>query len=202
MQIKNVFWNIALLLCSIYSCAQNEADPQTEASLEYGEKKLSWIDTLPDFQNTGPKMEISGTVFKKDGKTPAAGVIVYIYHTDQTGNYTTRGNETGWGKRHGYSRGWIKTGSDGKYKFYTLKPAPYPGGGAPAHIHTLIKEEGRNEYRVDEIVFEGDRSLSASDLNRPNPPGGSGVVKVERQKNGLLVVRRDIFLGRNIQGYR
>ena len=202
MQTKNIFWSIAFLFCSIYSCAQNEGDPQTEASLEYGDKKLNWVDTLPDFNKTGPKMEVSGTVYKKDGKNPAPGVIVYIYHTDQTGNYTPIGNEKGWGKRHGYSRGWVKTGPDGKYKFYTLKPASYPGGGTPAHIHTLIKEEGRKEYPVDAFVFHGDPALTASDLNRPNPAGGSGVVQLEKQNNGLRVAHRDIFLGRNIPGYK
>jgi protocatechuate 3,4-dioxygenase, beta subunit len=202
MRIKNIFWNTALMLCSIYSCAQNESDPQSEASLEYGGKKLTWVDTLPDFNQAGPKMEVSGTAYKKDGKTPAAGVIVYIYHTDQAGNYSTKGSEQGWGKRHGYSRGWIKTGADGKYKFYTLKPAPYPGGGNPAHIHILIKEEERKEYPVDAIVFRGDPYLTAADLNRANPAGGSGIVNVEQQKNGLLVVHRDIFLGQNIPGYK
>ena len=202
MRIKNIFWSITFLLCSIYSCAQNESDPQTEASLEYGSNKLNWIDTLPDFNKTGPKLEISGTLYKKDGKTPAGGVIVYIYHTDQTGNYTARDNEKGWGKRHGYSRGWVKTGPDGKYKFYTLKPAPYPGGGAPAHIHALIKEEGRKEYPVDAIVFHDDPFLTAGDLNRPNPAGGSGVVKLQKQNNGLLVAHRDIFLGQNVPGYK
>ena len=202
MQTKNIFLSIAFLFFSICSCAQNESDPQTEASLEYGNKKLSWIDTLPGFDKTGPKMEVRGTVYKKDGKTPAPGVIVYIYHTDQTGNYTSKPNETGWGKRHGYSRGWVKTGHDGKYKFYTLKPASYPGGGTPAHIHTLIKEEGRREYPVDAFVFHGDPALTASDLNRPTPAGGSGAVKLEKQDNGLLVADRDIFLGRNIPGYK
>jgi protocatechuate 3,4-dioxygenase beta subunit len=201
MQIKNISWTICLLLYSFCSCAQNEGDPQTEATLEYGNKILSWIDTLPDFNKAGPKLEVSGTVYKKDGKTPAPGVIVYAYHTDQTGNYTATENEKGWGKRHGYSRGWVRTGNDGKYKFYTLKPAPYPGGRNPAHIHMLVREGGK-EYHIDEIVFHGDPILTASDLNRPNPAGGPGIVKLEKQNNGLLVAHRDIFLGQNMPGYQ
>ena len=49
-------------------------------------------------------------------------VIIYIYHTDQHGIYPTTGNETGWGKRHGFIRSWAKTGKDGKYTFYTFRP--------------------------------------------------------------------------------
>ncbi len=99
--------------------------------------KLSWIDTLPDFNDNGPRLEISGTIYQRDGKTPAKDVVLYIYHTDQTGQYPTKGNATGWGKRHGYIRGWIKTNEKGQYKFYTLLPAAYPGRLDPAHIHPL-----------------------------------------------------------------
>ena len=46
-------------------------------------KKLTWIDTLPDFNEPGPKMVISGVIYKADGKTPAPDVVLYVYHTDQ-----------------------------------------------------------------------------------------------------------------------
>ena len=70
-------------------------------------------------------MEVSGTIFQRDGKTPAEGIILYIYHTDQKGKYPTTGmkqlGQTTW-----IPQGWIKTDKTGKYTFYTLKPAPYP----------------------------------------------------------------------------
>ncbi|HET6996337.1 MAG TPA: hypothetical protein VFI06_15190, partial [Chitinophagaceae bacterium] len=97
--------------------------------------KLSYIDTLPDFNESGPRIEISGTVYQVDGKTPAPGVILYVYHTDQAGLYSKKGNEKGWGKRHGYIRGWIKTNDQGEYRFYTLVPASYPNSTNPKHIH-------------------------------------------------------------------
>jgi protocatechuate 3,4-dioxygenase, beta subunit len=197
------------MLASTLARPQNITNQETdidcedcEATQEYGSKKLHWIDTLPDFGESGKKMEISGTIYKQDGKTHAAGVILYIYHTDQTGNYTKKGNETGWGKRHGYIRGWVRTGPDGKYKFYTLKPAPYPGGGTPAHIHAIVKEEGRKEYVIDAFVFEGDPYLTPDDLNRPNPRGGAGIIKLRQQKNGLLLAHRNITLGLNVPGYK
>jgi protocatechuate 3,4-dioxygenase, beta subunit len=40
--------------------------------------KLSWIDTLPDFNGPGPKIMISGIIYKADGKTPAPGVVLFI----------------------------------------------------------------------------------------------------------------------------
>ena len=99
-------------------------------------ENLTWIDTLPDYFEAGPKLMISGIVYKADGKTPAANVVLYVYHTDQTGHYTQKENKTGWGKRHGYIRGWMKTNLKGEYKFYTLRPAPYPSRGI-RHIFIL-----------------------------------------------------------------
>jgi protocatechuate 3,4-dioxygenase beta subunit len=171
-----------------------------EAIYEYGQRKLIATDTLPEFQTTEPKIKITGIVLKKDGKTPAGDVILYIYHTDRTGIYPTSGDEKGWDRRHGYIRGWIKTGKDGKYTFYTFRPAAYPGGTEPEHIHILVKEPGKNEYYLDEYVFDDDSLLTENERNVLENRGGSGLVKPV-PGNGMLTVRRDIVLGLNIPQY-
>lgn len=173
-----------------------------EAVHEYGSRLLTWVDTLPDFHDPGPKLEISGTIFKSDGKTPARDVILYIYHTDQTGEYPTKGNETGWAKRHGYIRGWIKTNADGRYKFYTLRPGAYPGRQNPEHIHPVIKEPGIKEYWIDEYLFDDDPILTARERNRQPGRGGKGILKTKKDAAGMQVAQRDIILGLNVPGYR
>jgi len=172
-----------------------------EAIFEYGSKKLLWIDTLPDFKEPGPKLEISGTIFQVDGKTPAKNVILYIYHTDQKGVYPQKGNETGWAKRHGYLRGWIKTNADGKYKFYTLRPASYPNTRAPQHIHPVIKEPTKNEYYIDEYLFMDDPFLDGKEKAIQQKRGGSGVITLKKEKSGVWIGKRDIILGLNIPNY-
>ncbi|MBD1395687.1 intradiol ring-cleavage dioxygenase [Pontibacter sp. JH31] len=172
-----------------------------EAIHEYGEKTLSPVDTLPAFGKPGTdKLKITGTVYQQDGVTPARGVILYIYHTDETGLYPKRGNETGWARRHGYLRGWIRTGPDGRYTFYTLRPHTYPSRTEPAHIHITVKEPDKNAYYLDDFLFDDDPLLSqkirASRANR----GGSGLVSLQKQGD-LLMAERDIILGRNIPGY-
>jgi protocatechuate 3,4-dioxygenase beta subunit len=162
--------------------------------------QLNEVDTLPDFNDPGPKIEISGIIYQPDGKTPAAGVILYVYHTDQKGIYATRGNEKGWAKRHGYIRGWMKTNEKGEYRFYTLVPASYPNSNNPRHIHPTIKEPGKSEYWIDEFVFDDDPLLSETEKSRTRPVGGSGVLKTA-MKDGMLRATRNIILGLNVTNY-
>jgi protocatechuate 3,4-dioxygenase, beta subunit len=160
--------------------------------------KLSFIDTLPDFFETGPKLIVSGVIYKADGITPAPGVVLYIYHTNQNGLYS--GGEKGWGKRHGRIRGWMKTNEKGEYKFYTLIPASYPNSDNEKHIHPVIKEEGLNEYYIDEFVFDNDKLLTSAKRKKLENRGGNGVLVTEL-KEGIYYAERDIYLGRNIPGY-
>ncbi|MCU7550822.1 hypothetical protein OCK74_17010 [Chitinophagaceae bacterium LB-8] len=162
--------------------------------------KLHSTDTLPDINEKGPQLLIHGTVFKNDGRTPASDVVLYIYHTDQKGIYPKKGNETGWAKRHGYIRGWAKTGPDGHYSFYTLKPAPYPGGSIAAHIHIIIKEPGKTPYWIDEYLFDNDPLLRAGQRSQAQNKGGSGILHLVKKGN-LLIGQRDIILGKNIEHY-
>lgn len=171
-----------------------------EAIFEYGSKKLTPTDTLPEFRNNEPKLKITGTVFKKGGKTPAENVIIYIYHTNRNGIYETKGNETGWARRHGFIRGWVKTGKDGKYTFYTFRPAAYPDGSESEHIHITVKEPDKNEYYLDDYLFDDDPILTQSTRDKLNNRGGFGIMK-PIEENGILTIKRNIILGQNIPNY-
>lgn len=152
-----------------------------EAIFEYGSKKLTSTDTLPGFKTTGPRLLVTGTVYLPDGKTPAKDVILYIYHTNQQGLYASQGQATGWAKRHGAIRGWVKTGPDGKYSFYTLRPGVYPDRSEPAHIHLMVLEPTGNYYYLESFYFANDNLLTAKERNPTNPRGGH---------TGLLTLRQ------------
>lgn len=203
---------IYLLLCYLPLLINCNAQQQTqtqkvggpckgcEAIFEYGSKVLSAIDTLADFKQTEPKLKLHGTVYKEDGKTPAENVIIYIYHTDREGLYTAEQNAAGWGRKHGYLRGWTKTNKLGQYTFYTFRPAAYPSGTEPEHIHITIKEPDKNEYYIDEIVFTDDPLLTKAERPALSNRGGSGMVS-PILKAGIQHIKRDIFLGLNIPNY-
>jgi protocatechuate 3,4-dioxygenase, beta subunit len=142
-RVKTILFLAIAAMVSLTACSQTNRKDKVvggrcegcEAALEYGSRKLNSVDTLPDFNDKGPRMLVTGTIYKPDGKTPASDVILYVYHTNQEGIYPKRGGERDWSQRHGYIRGWIKTGKDGRYSFYTLRPAAYPGREIPEHIH-------------------------------------------------------------------
>jgi protocatechuate 3,4-dioxygenase beta subunit len=162
-------------------------------------EQLNWIDTLPDYNEQGQKLIISGVIYDSKGK-PAKDVVLYVYHTDQTGHYTNKYQEKEWAGRHGYIKGWIKTNNKGEYRLYTLRPKSYPQSTIPAHIHPVIKEPGKGEYYIDEFLFDDDPFLTAAERNKQEGRGGNGIMTL-REKNGILYGERNIYLGRKIPGY-
>jgi protocatechuate 3,4-dioxygenase beta subunit len=95
----------------------------------------------------------------------------------------------------------MKTGADGRYELRTIRPAPYPGQAIPAHIHPVMKERDKNEYYLDEFVFDDDPLLTKEKRAGLEGRGGSGVMKVTEDEKGVATGRRDIVLGRNIPNY-
>lgn len=172
-----------------------------EAIFEYGDKELKPVDTLPDFNEEGMRMKLTGTVYQEDGKTPAEDVIVYVYHTNQDGIYPTRGNEKGWARRHGYLRGWTRTDENGHYTFYTLKPAAYPSRSEPAHIHYTILEPDGKYYWLGSAHFRGDSLLTKKETDPDSPRGGNSGLLILKKQGDLWVGVRDIILGENIPEY-
>ncbi len=174
-----------------------------EALLDYKMLNISpnSIDTLSGFHENDPKIKITGTVFQKDGKTPASNVILYVYHVDRNGIYQPSDNPTGWEKRHGQHRGWLKTNKNGEYTFYTFRPAPYPEVQEPEHIHIYIKEPNTIPYYIDSYLFESDPTLTEDKKQSLKNRGGSGIVRLE-MKNAIWTANRDLILGLNIPNYK
>jgi len=208
MKKNNYLFVYLLILFSCHSQTERKTNQLVggpcegcEAIHEYGSKILSPVDTLPKYEDSEPKLKISGTVFQQDGKTPAEDIILYIYQTNRKGIYEKKGDEKGWAKRHGYIRGWVKTGKNGEYTFYTFRPGAYPERNEPEHIHLTVKEPARNEYYLDDYVFEDDPFLTRSERDKLRNRGGSGLV-IPSLENNILTVNRDIILGQNIPNYK
>lgn len=161
---------------------------------------LSWKTKLASDDEPGERLLISGTIFKRDGKTPARDVILYVYQTDDKGLYSPGPKQTA-AKRHGHLRGWVKTDAQGRYEFSTIRPASYPNSTMPRHIHPIIKEPGVSRYWVDDFVFADDPLLSEKVKSNQLKRGGSGIITPVKNADGVWVGRRDIILGLNIPNY-
>ncbi|MBT8319545.1 MAG: intradiol ring-cleavage dioxygenase [Gramella sp.] len=206
MNLRIIIFGISIILSS---CMHSQQDPEPrlvggpcegcEAVLEYpGE--LNAIDTLPGFDSAENKLKVSGTIFKPDGVTPAEGVVLYLHHTNAEGIYPAKEGEKGWADRHGYLRGWIKTGEDGRYTFFTEIPGSYPDGRNPAHIHPFILEPDGKYYYLSAYFFEDDPLFT--DNHQEDPPCGSnGVVKLQ-QGDGMSLIERNFVLGSGVPGYK
>lgn len=158
---------------------------------------MSWSARIGPENEPGEPMVIEGRVLKTDGKTPAAGVIIYAYHTNAAGVYGNGSSESEWSRRHGRLRGWVKTGANGRYRFETIKPAPYPRQTMPAHVHLTVLEPGRQPYYIDDIVFDGEFGVTQAYRARQEFRAGSGIVKLGRTGDGRWLAVRDIVLERH-----
>ena len=199
MQVQIFVWSF-FLLCSFMSAALTGASaPQEKPECVWcgaGEapKDLSWDIRIAAGDEPGEPMIISGRAFKADGKTPAAGVIFYLYHTNAQGLYAKKGNETGNGVRHGHLRSWLRTGKDGRYRFTTIKPAPYSNRAEPSHVHITVLEPGKKEYWLDSFHFKGDPLITDSIRKRFKNLGGSGIIDLKKNKEGVWIGERTIIL--------
>ena len=141
----------------------------------------------------GERMSISGIIYLPDGKTPVKDAILSVWHTDSKGFYIAGGG--GAGELHPRIHGRMKTGSDGKYEFQTIRPAPYPNNSAPAHIHAHISAPDFPEYALI-YYFEGDNLITDKNRSELNSHRGGtpSVIKLTKDNNGVLTGHRNIIL--------
>ena len=113
-----------------------DADLLRNGGRQYTRGQPAWID---------------GVVTDLQGK-PVSGAQVEIWQCDQEGHYHHPGDR---GRAdpdfQGFGR--VTVGSDGRYRFRTIRPAPY--SGRTPHIHVKVRLE-RRELLTTQLYVEGD----------------------------------------------
>lgn len=99
----------------------------------------------------GQPAVLTGAVTDLEGK-PVAGAQVEIWQCDHQGRYHHPG-DGGRADPHFQGFGRVTVGSDGRYRFRTIKPVPY--SGRTPHIHVKVKL-GRHELLTTQLYVEGD----------------------------------------------
>lgn len=177
------------------SSAAALAAPPTDAAAPL--KNLSWQTVLVGRDEPGEPLVVSGRILEADGKTPAAGVVLYVYHTDARGFYSEQdGNGRAPQPR---LKGRMRTDDAGRYEFRTVKPAPYPGRRIPAHIHASVTGGGPAEQRaerwIDDFWFDDDPLVTPEMRSKYAGRGSfSPILTLKRGGDGVLRGARDIKL--------
>lgn len=190
-----------VLLLEASACAQPfDACEDCELCLEGMPVEISSTCRVAGPEEPGEPLFMEGIIYQPDGKTPAAGIVLYFYHTDATGKYTPAKNQSA-GRRHGHLRGWVKSDDKGRYSFTTIRPASYPNSRNPQHIHPIVVESKTRYYWIDEYLFSDDPVLTEEEKRRHSGRGGSGIITLVRDGNGVWRGKRNIILGKGVPNY-
>ena len=144
----------------------------------------------------GEITDLSGRVLDLDG-APVKDALVEIWQCDAHGRYIHSGDEGGRPRDPGFQGyGKTRSGSDGGYRFRTIKPVPYPGR-AP-HIHVAVKAPGLKPL-VTQLYVDGARENSRDFLRSLLSAEELAAVTVPFRPSGdgarLLTARFDIVMG-------
>ena len=128
-QTEGPFYPVALPADSDFDLLRN-------GNANYARGQPAWVD---------------GTVLDTAGK-PMAGAVVEIWQCDQAGHYHHPG-DSGQADPAFQGFGRVTVGSDGRYRFRTLRPAPY--SGRTPHIHVKVRLD-RRELLTTQLYVAGD----------------------------------------------
>jgi protocatechuate 3,4-dioxygenase beta subunit len=109
----------------------------------------------------GEKIVVTGRVLDEDGK-PVRNSLLEVWQCNAAGRYRHKRDQhnapldpnfNGWGK--------MMTDDDGRYRFVTIKPGPYPWGNhdkawRPAHIHFSLFGNVYAQRLVTQMYFPSD----------------------------------------------
>jgi protocatechuate 3,4-dioxygenase beta subunit len=153
----------------------------------------TWKTVIVSDNEPGQPLIISGRILAPDQKTPLEGVTLSVYQTDATGVYSTTGDNGD--HRNTRIHGSMRTNSEGRYQFRTIKPGSYPKTRNPAHIHAYISGPGYPEYWIDEYLFDDDPFVQDDVRSKSGNKGNfSSVLKLTQGSDGILRGERDIVI--------
>ena len=141
----------------------------------------------------GIPMNLTGTIFKEDGKTPLNNVLVEIWQCDENEHYDNTSDSY-------LFRGAIKTDKNGKYAFKTIVPVPYKAdpnndeSWRPAHIHMRVSVAEQQDL-ITQIYFKGDK-YNDTDRSASSPQAVNRILNIVKNSSGENTVTFDVVLSK------
>ena len=105
---------------------------------------------------------------------PVSGAVVQIWQCDQDGHYHHPG-DGGRADPSFQGFGQVSVGRDGRYRFRTLRPAPY--SGRTPHIHVKVRLDGQ-DLLTTQLYVAGDPGNERDLLWRRLSPEGRAALTV------------------------
>lgn len=161
------------------------------AAQEHRPASLAPVAEIAPANEPGEALVVEGRVVAPDGSTPAAGVIVFAYQTDRTGLYAPEGTPSGTWRL----KAWALTDAEGRFRFRTIRPGPYPSGSEPEHIHFTLEDGTYGRQLAPTLHFADDPLVTDEDKRAAAAAGRFGNVAVlRRDAQGRALVAFEIRL--------
>lgn len=134
--------------------------PALQTSLDIGPGDAD-LTTQHDGEPIGERIIVFGRVFDTEGK-PLSDTLIEIWQANAAGRYRHRWDNWPAPLDPNFSgAGRCVTDGQGRYRFQTIKPGPYPWGNhhnawRPAHIHFSLLGRAFAQRLVTQMYFPGD----------------------------------------------
>ncbi|MDZ7750553.1 MAG: protocatechuate 3,4-dioxygenase [Gammaproteobacteria bacterium] len=143
----------------------------------------------------GHHAELTGRLLDGNGR-PLGGLRMEIWQCDANGRYH-HPRDGGDGRRDAGFQGFghTMTDGDGRYRFRTIRPVPYPG--RTPHIHIAVRPLGERPF-VTQLYVAGEERNDGDFLYRRVPAEKRELVTAAFRPAGdgeLLQARWDVVLG-------
>ena len=141
----------------------------------------------------GILLNLSGTIYKEDGKTPLNNALVEIWQCDENQHYDNTSNDF-------LCRGALNTGKNGRYDFKTVVPVQYkanPNNEAswrPAHIHMRVSVADQQDL-ITQIYFKGDKYIE-TDISASAPQAVNRILDISKNASGENAVIFDVVMSK------
>jgi hypothetical protein len=137
---------LAALMTAIASAQDVEYQRAVERAQQHRPATLSSTARIAPTSEPGDPLIVRGRLLDVDC-SPAANATVFAYYTDRAGLYDKREN----GPHSWRLRGWVRTDSDGRFTFETIRPGSYPNSNNPPQIHFTAYLPNGDRYHAGEL---------------------------------------------------
>ena len=175
---------ILIVLTTTYCCAQKRTMASlTELELVQFEEYLG-LDSLnmvhiTDEHEPGTQLIICGTLVKKENGKPIPNQSIYLYQTDNTGEYNRQTEEDATSAR---LNGTVMTNKQGRFMVKTILPGDYVTHPDTRHIHSIIEgtKSGGHDFYFEQFVQDYLRRTVENDDQHY-------LIDLKKNQNGTVV---------------